>query len=286
MVFLIKLVSRLPLWWLYGISNVLYVLVYHVLGYRKKIVYKNLNNSFPDYSHQEIEKIAKQFYKRFADFAMETLKSFTIPAHRLNRRVRFTNMELMEDFQARGLSVVIACNHQFNWEWALLGGCLQLPFPVDGIYQKLSNTKIDRLVLQSRSRFGGHMIEKKHAFRSIIKRKGLQKCIAINADQVPGESTKIHWARMLHQDTAFFQGLDVIPRITDSAVVFMKILSPKRGYFDIEFVPIGEPPYTKGETKVLDRYIDVSERLIIDDPSGWLWSHRRWKREKPKEMVQ
>ncbi len=40
-------VSILPLWVLYRISDLLYVLVYHLLGYRRKVVLANLRQAFP-----------------------------------------------------------------------------------------------------------------------------------------------------------------------------------------------------------------------------------------------
>jgi len=43
-------ISLLPISVLYGISNLLYLLVFHVFGYRKPVVFSNLENSFPDNS--------------------------------------------------------------------------------------------------------------------------------------------------------------------------------------------------------------------------------------------
>ena len=51
------LYSLLPLWVHYRVSDVLYVLVYYVAGYRTKVVRKNLSSSFPEKTPEELRKI-------------------------------------------------------------------------------------------------------------------------------------------------------------------------------------------------------------------------------------
>ena len=50
---LLYLVSLLPFFILYGIADVLFVLIYFVAGYRKEVVMDNLRNSFPDKTEKE-----------------------------------------------------------------------------------------------------------------------------------------------------------------------------------------------------------------------------------------
>ena len=57
------LVSLLPLRLLFVISDIFYVLLYHVIGYRKDVVRKNLLIAFPAKSEDERRRIEKQFYK-------------------------------------------------------------------------------------------------------------------------------------------------------------------------------------------------------------------------------
>lgn len=138
MIFL-KLLSKLPLNLLYVLSKVLFFITYYLIGYPKKIVYHNIKTAFPEKSEGEIKVIIKIFYKRFSDFMVEALKGITISREELNKRVNFINVELLAPFSAANQSVVVLASHQFNWEWGLLAGCLQLPFPIDAIYQKLKS---------------------------------------------------------------------------------------------------------------------------------------------------
>ena len=56
------MVSLLPFWILYRISDVLYIVFYYVMGYKRKIVRNNLRISFPHKEMNEIIAIEKKFY--------------------------------------------------------------------------------------------------------------------------------------------------------------------------------------------------------------------------------
>jgi len=267
---------------LYLLSDLAYFIAYRLIRYRKKVVLENMARAFPEKTEEEIKSLAKSFYKRFADFALETLKALSISEAELKRRVVFRNLEVLTPYHEKGRSVVLAASHQFNWEWALLAGCIQLPYKVDGIYQKLSNKSFDKLIYDMRSRFGGTPIPKKSALRSVIRRKSMTKAVAINGDQVPQKSKQnTYWTIMLHQDTAFFRGVETISQLLEGPAFFIHIQRVKRGYYAVTFEPLGVPPYEKGQHEVLENYIKASERLILEDPAGWLWSHKRWKYKKP-----
>lgn len=280
MIFL-KLLSRIPLGVLYLLSKLVYFITFHIVGYRKKVVYKNLKNAFPQKSDKEVKTIAREFYKRFSDFIVEALKGITISSAELNRRVKFINVEVLEPYRSRNQSVVVLASHQFNWEWGLLAGCLQLPFPIDVIYQKLSSQAFDKLMLSTRSRFGGNPIEKDSALLEIMRRKNRLKALGIVADQSPTPDAPKHWTHFLNQETAFYLGAQQISRVTKYPAFFMKVKNIKRGKYEVELINIGLPPYEKNGFDIIENYARETEKAINEDPAGWLWSHRRWKLEKP-----
>ncbi|MEM1137892.1 MAG: lysophospholipid acyltransferase family protein [Bacteroidota bacterium] len=283
---IIRLLSRLPMPVLYIISDCLFVLAYYVVGYRRKVVMANLINSFPEKTKKELNKIALDFYKHLADFTVEVLKSVSISSEALQKRVNFTNTEVLQNYYDSGKSTLLLSAHQFNWEWGLLAGFLQ-PYPVDVVYQKLSNDKSDKLMRETRSKFGASLIKKGDAIREIIRKTREKRLIVINGDQTPsgGVKSDIHWATFLNQDTPFFKGPGVIPVKTNIPVVFFKISSPKRGYYDVEFIKLAEPPYEKGTLEVLERYIAETEKQIRERPAYWLWSHKRWKKKREPKLV-
>lgn len=282
--FIIKLLSHLPLWLLYVVSDILFLFTYYVLGYRKKVVLKNLRNAFPDKSEKELKDISRAFYRRFTDYIVETLKGISISKEQLLKRVTFTNVPAVQPYADAGQSIVVIASHQFNWEWALQVGCIVLPFPVDAVYQKLSNEKFDELMLDSRSRFGGQPIEKSKILRAIIKTKERLRALGIVADQSPRKHSPKYWTKFLNQDTAFFLGPEQIAKLGNFPTYFFKVERPKRGNYTVELVKLAEPPYEKEGHVILERYAEETEKLILSDPAGYMWSHRRWKLSKTNDV--
>lgn len=279
MIFL-KLLSRLPLGLLYLITDALYLLTYYVIGYRKEVVMMNLKNSFPDKSEKEIKKIAKEFYNRFSEYIAETIKAISISESEMKRRVIFTNVSAVKPYAEKNQSIILVGGHQFNWEWALLTGCLVLPFPVDAVYQRLSNKKFDKLMLDTRGKFGGKPIDKKYILRTLLKSKDRLRAVAIMADQSPGMDTVKYWTTFMNQDTAFFMGPEQMAKALNYPVFLYKMVRVKRGHYTVELINLSNPPYEKESHDILDKYIEKIEQQIADDPAGYLWSHKRWKHKR------
>lgn len=282
--FLIRIISRIPLRLLYVLSDFLFFVSYRVVGYRRKLVWKNLKNSFPEKSEAELRKIEKEFYVNLCDYAVEMLKLFTIPKEELAKRMVFKDVSVIEEYKKQNQSVLILASHQFNWEWLLSSGNFNLPVPVDFVYQPLNNSFFDRFSLISRTRFGAHAIKRDEVAREIIKRKNILRSIAIVADQYPGlKKDKKYPTRFLNQDTVFFMGANQLAMLTQYPVVYAVVKKVKRGLYNASFVKIAEPPYQKEDYSMIETYVKEVEKVICENPSGWLWSHNRWKKRHLKQ---
>ncbi len=276
---LLKVVSRLPLSALYCLSNFLFFFSYKILGYRTKIVRKNLRNSFPEKTAKELTAIEKAFYKNLCDYAVETLKLLTINKEELKVRMNYLNPELMAHYTTQGRSVILLSSHQFNWEWLLVSGSISLTAPVDFVYQPIKNKLFEKVMQYGRSRFGAHPIKRNEVAREIAKRKSILRGIAIVADQYPGhDSDKKYQTTFLHQDTVFFYGSQQMATLTQYPALYAVVERVKRGYYTCTLQVLGEPPYQKGEETVIENYVRAIEHVIEQHPSGWLWSHNRWKK--------
>mgnify|MGYP000215179938 FL=1 len=111
------LISILPFRLLYLFSDFIYLLLYYVIGYRKKVVKSNLKLVFPNKSNQEITTISKKFYHHFCDLIFESIKSLTISEKEMKRRFTFTNVEEIQKHENNNRSVVLLCAHYANFEW-------------------------------------------------------------------------------------------------------------------------------------------------------------------------
>ncbi|MEM7107221.1 MAG: lysophospholipid acyltransferase family protein [Bacteroidota bacterium] len=274
---ILRLLSRLPMGGLYFLADFIFVLAYYLIGYRKKVVKKNISNAFPEKTVPEQAKICREFYRRFSEYLVETLKAISISKEELLKRVKYINVPQVQPYADAGQSIIVIASHQFNWEWALLAGCLELPFPVDAVYQKLRNENYDLLMLETRGKFGGQPIEKSKVLRAILKSKDRLRALGIVADQSPRRSSPKYWTTFLNQETAFFLGAEQIARAVNYPAYFFAVRRLRRGYYTVKLEPLTKPPYPKDDHSLLERYANATEDLVASDPAGYLWSHKRWK---------
>lgn len=281
---LLKLISRLPFTVLYRMADLLFLLSYYVVRYRKRLVWKNLTNSFPNLSKPELKKIERLFYLNLCDYAVETLKLLTISREELKNRMVYTNPELLDTYKQKNQSIILLSSHQFNWEWLLVSGNLWLNIPIDFVYQPLNSKFVDTLMQTCRLRFGGYAIKRKEVARELVKRKNMLRGIAIVADQYPGrKQNRKYETTFLNQATVFFYGSQQMANLTQYPVLYGSVKKVKRGYYTCTLVKVAEPPYAPDSEDVVKNYAKIVEGVIQKDPAGWLWSHNRWKKRHLKQ---
>lgn len=275
--------ALLPLRALYILSDVLYILVYHIVRYRRKVVRSNLTNSFPHKTSKERLKIEKKFYRHFCDYFVETVKLLHISDNTMRKHMHFENIDLVKALMQDGRSALMYLGHYANWEWV---PSINLNFN-DGellgqIYRPLKNKAIDDLFLKIRSRFGSIGIPKNNTLRTIInlRRQKKQILIGFMADQTPSINNIHYWTRFLNQDTPVFTGVERIAKQTGFAVVYLDIQKIKRGYYKAEVKLISDKPQQEPENVITERYIREMEKTILRNPAYWLWTHKRWKRSQ------
>ena len=278
---LLYLLSLLPLWVLYGLSDFFYLVIYRLLGYRRAVVRKNFATSFPEKSQDELRQMERQFYHWFCDLLVETLKLLSMSPEQLRRRMVFKGTELVDQVVAEGRSCAVYLGHYGNWEWITSLPLWVSPKAQCGqIYHPLENAEFDRLTLRIRQRFGAECISMENAARTIVnyKRQGQPVVIGYIADQVPFWKSIHHWLDFLHHDTPVLTGTERIARMVDHAVFYMDVRCVRRGYYEAEFKLITLEPKKMAEFQLTDIYFSHLEQTIQRAPAYWLWSHNRWKR--------
>lgn len=279
---LIYAISYLPMWVLHIKSFGLYVLVYYVFGYRKKVVLQNLRHSFPDKDEKEIQKICKGFYKNFCDVIFETVKAFTISKEELTKRIYYTDngKKILTDYSDKKQSIVIVIGHCSNWEWVPLSYQPNFEQVLLGVYHPLSNKPFDALMLKMRSKFGAKIISMKDFYPFLIRNKNANYSLGLNADQSPPPESA-YWTRFLNQDTAVFNGPSKIAKKFNYPMVYGRTVRVKRGVYEIDIIKVCEEPKLYSEEQITEMHLKCLEENILAQPSNWLWSHRRWKHKKP-----
>ena len=275
------IISLLPLWVFYRLSDGLYYLVYHVVRYRRRVVYANLRSSFPEKSEAEIERIAKDFYSFFCDYIVETIKFFSMSEKNIRKRMQFEGLNQVKEDFANGRSVTLYLGHYCNWEWISSLG-LHLDEQCGQIYHPLENATLDRLFLYMRGRFKAQSIKMDDTFLTILrwKKEGRKNIVGYIADQVPGYNNIHYWADFLHHDTPVFTGAERISKIMDTAVYYIDVERPRRGYYVARFIKIADSLNEHPVFFATEQYFRLLEQNIQRAPQYWLWSHKRWKRTR------
>lgn len=275
---LVRLISKLPFWVLYGVSDFLFFVSYRLLGYRRKMVWNNLKNSFPEKPESELRQIEKEFYRNLCDYAVETLKLLTIRKGELQKRMVFSNPDVLMNYALNKQSVLNLASHHFNWEWLLTTASMSFPVQTDFVYQSVSSKFFERISLESRTRFGAYAVRRDEVAREMVKRKNIVRNVAIVGDQYPGyKHDKKYPTKFMGQDTVFFYGSYQVAMLTQYPVVYNRVRKIRRGFYEVTTVKLANPPYDKNDNSVLEKYIHEVERAIKDRPAEWLWSHNRWK---------
>jgi KDO2-lipid IV(A) lauroyltransferase len=281
-IFFLFILSVLPFPMLYLLAYLLYYPLYYLFGYRRKIVRENLLNSFPEKKLSEIIKIEKDFYKYLITLILEIIKMSSISEPEIKKRVKFINTELLQSYLDQGQSVLGSSGHYGNWEWGMIRFGLLIKEPKYVIYKPLSNLSFDKWFLDMRSRFGNTLVSMRQTLRMLAGTKNMVTVFLFASDQTPLKEESNYWINFLNQPTAVLLGLEKIALQTNRPVFYFKTKIIKRGYYEIDCVPLCLNPAQSIDHEITDLNFKFLEDLIKDQPAYWLWSHRRWK-HKPIE---
>lgn len=278
-----RTLSLLPMGWHYFMSDLIFHLIYHVVRYRRKLVRKNLTDSFPDKKEEEIIKLERAFYHYFCDLFIEAFKFISITPEELKKRMVFENLQPIVDSCQNGKSCAIYLGHYGNWEWISslslwvdpkLGKCVQL-------YHPLENPVFDKLMGYIRERMGSTNIPVEQSLRHFVKyrKEGIPIIIGFIADQVPHWRNIHYWADFLnHPKTPVFSGSERMAKQFDMDAYFLHVTREKRGYWRARFVPMCHNAKDTAEFELTEMYTRMLEDEIREAPEFWLWTHNRWKR--------
>lgn len=283
----IYLISILPFRVLYALSDLMYFVLYRILGYRKQVVMANLRKSFPEKSPAEIDKIARDYYKYLCDLFLETFKTLTISKRSMLKRCYFSKqgLEVLNDLAEQNKSVVLVMGHLGNWEWAGNTFSLQCKHQLYVIYHPIRNKYFDWLVYRMRTRFGTKLIPMKDTFRVMLENREELNTTAFIADQTPGPENA-YWTTFLNQDTPVFKGTELIARKINYPIVYASVKRVKRGYYELFTEILFDTPKATADGEISEAHTRKLEQDIIAQPEVWLWSHRRWKHKNPNKVKQ
>lgn len=281
---IITIFSLLPLRVLYRIGDVIiYPILYHVVRYRRKVVRKNLEASFPDLTHAELKKIEKRFYHHFVDVIEENIWSYRATEEQMREHMVYANIEDIERWVEEKGGVFFMLGHLGNWEWT---PDIQHRY-ADGeihqynVYRKQKHEQADKAILAMREKRSGEgsNVEKNKLLREMVGWKQSHKkfTLGLVADQKPSPSNAHYWTTFLNQDTAFLQGGELLAKRFDYAVTYVHMTCKQRGQYVATVQLITDDATHTAPNEITEKYARLLEQNILEQPEQWLWTHNRWK---------
>ncbi|MGI9552431.1 MAG: lysophospholipid acyltransferase family protein [Aurantibacter sp.] len=274
---LLWLISILPYRLFYLFSDFVFFLVYHLVGYRKKVVRENLELVFPKKSGKEIKHIQKEFYKHMCDTFLEMVKTMNMSKEDIKKRYHITNLELIQEIE-KEKSVLVPCSHYANWEW---NSSLNLYLKNQGyaVYQKVGNKYFDKLVKNLRSKWNTVLITTHDTVKTVVRneRDNIRGIYGMVSDQSPMVEHAQYWDKFMGVTVPIYNGAEMLARKLDLAVVFLRVTKAGRGFYEAEFVPITLSGKETASGEITKKFIALMEEQIRERPEYYLWTHKRWK---------
>ena len=265
---------------LYILSNFFFLIIYYLVKYRRKIVLQNISYAFPEKTEKEKKQIAKRFFKHFADLFVESIKSFSISKKEVLKRYKYKNIDLVNKFVEEGKSIALVGAHQANWEWSF-GLPLLFDTNVFCAYNKLKNEFFEKMLKDVREKFGGVGMKTHQAVKGILHnyRNNIQGIYILLSDQSPLVEKTFYWTAFFGVKVPVHSGPEMLAKKFDLVFINYTTKKIKRGYYETEFELITDTPKKYKNYEITEKYIELTEKKIKEQPEFYLWSHNRFKHQ-------
>ena len=246
---------------------------------RKRLVIKNLTESFPEKSPQEIQQIAKKFWKHLGRVAVEFIRLSDINEKNWEQYYLWEGKEIVDRLKPLGRGVILVSFHFSNWEY--LGAGVQFAWPDNlAIARPMKNPYVERWVQAKRSSGERKIIHHKNAVRAGLRTLKDNKSLGVFVDQ--NLYTGGVFVNFFGRPAASTTLPALLRSRTEAPIVMIYIVREGTKFKIILEPPLELPPIEEGtdwlrqHTQIIT---DQIERIIRTQPETWFWIHNRWKRK-------
>ena len=274
-------ISMLSFRLLYLLSDFLFIIVYYIIGYRKKTVRTNLELALPNLSAAQRLVIEKKSFRHLCDMFLEMIKTMTISKQEINKRFVFTNLEVYKKLEEQDKNIAMMMAHYASYEWAISMNA-HIKFNGYAIYKKIANPYFDKLVREIRSRFKANLITTKETVTYIVenKKNNLQSVYGFASDQSPKVTSTFHWQKFMGIEVPVHTGAEMLSKKYDMNVIFLKVKKIKRGFYEASLEVLSSNAQEVPNYEITDNFLKLVEQQIYEAPEYYLWTHKRWKHRR------
>ncbi|MFK5957440.1 MAG: lysophospholipid acyltransferase family protein [Lutibacter sp.] len=275
---LIWFISILPFRVLYFISDGVYLFIYYIIGYRKKVVLANLKLAYPNKPLKELIEIRKKFYHHFVDMFLEMVKSFTISKEGVYKRYKYINVDLLTEMYKDGKSAILMGPHYANWEWIMSIDSF-VEYKGYAAYTTVNNKYFNKKILKSREKFGTNLVPTSKIISEIQfnKKNNIQAMYGLLSDQSPQLKKTFYWRKFFGIKVPVHTGAEMLAKKYNLNVVYMNVKKVKRGYYETTFSLITNDTTKHSNYEITDIFIDNVEKQVHEQPEYYFWTHKRFK---------
>ena len=277
----IWIISILPFRIFYAFSDFIYLIVYHLIGYRKKTVRENLALALPHLSEAERLVIEKKSYKHLCDMFLEMIKTMTISSEEMNKRFVLTNLEVVKEYEKKGKSTILLASHYASWEWLLTLNA-KTTFKGVAVYKKIANKYFDKLIRNIRSKYNAELVVTNKSIQLMAQNQedGILCMYGLASDQSPKLNRVFHWDNFMGVEVPVHTGAEMLAKRYDLNVLFVKVKKVRRGFYEATFIPITDDPKSIPDFEITHTFLHEVEKQILEAPEYYFWTHKRWKHRR------
>ncbi len=278
---LCRLLAVMPDWFkYYVVLEWIYFILRYVLRYRRRLILRQLSESFPEKSEKECRRICNDYYRTLAEMVVNIVTLAGMSAEERSRRLTIEGGDVVAS-EIENRNSVMLTSHYGCWEYASFVVELFTDVHLVAAYHPLTNKLIDRLLLRMRTHERVTPVASNAFMRFYIENRdgidGKNLMLGLIADQNSPPRKDIHWYNFLNHPTLFFEGGEALALKYHLPVYYVEVEHVRRGYYNCSFTKIYDGEAEVAPNEITERYVRLLEQSISRRPELWMWSHRRWK---------
>lgn len=245
---------------------------------------ENIRLALPHLSDKECRKIEQKSYRHLCDMFLEMIKTMSISEKEIERRFRFTNLDVYHELEKQNKSIALMCAHYASYEWVISMN-RHINFEGYAIYKKINNKYFDKLVRDIRGRFKAKLIHVKETAEVINHNEssGVKGIYGFASDQSPQLKRLVHWDHFMGIEVPVYTGAEYLSKKFDMNVIYLRVEKIKRGFYQASLEVLSDNVRNLPNYELTRMFLDRVEQQILEAPEYYLWTHRRWKHQGKKE---
>jgi KDO2-lipid IV(A) lauroyltransferase len=266
-----------------SISSFLGTIAFRALPEYRRLTLDNLSLVFgAEKSPEEIERIALGVFRNLAKNTVELVNFPKVNKSNVDEFVTIENADILDRAFARGRGVIILTAHFGNWEFLALA--LRAKYPGVTVGRKIYFKKYDEYLNKLRKINDVNVIYRDDSPKAMLKVLKKNEILGIVADQ-DVDSVSGVFVNFFGRQAYTPVGPAVLAKASGAALVPAFIVRQNRHHRLIVEKPVELADTGDKEKDIVtntQRWSDVVESYIRRYPDQWVWMHRRWKTQDPK----